>query len=618
MASGRSQRRERARAPERPPPPPPPGLAEWTAFGAAAVFVGALVVRLLFWHATPGTGWPHNAFFKGDAIVWLQHALAIERGRPFELGLPLRPPGAAWLIALLWDGRRESVGWLRVAWAIQGALAPAVMFVALRRAFSPFVAWVAAALAAASTGLILLSSSLGNEAPYLLLVLLTLALFEPVRLRPSVTRLGTWSLLHGVACLFRVEHALFYVFCLALLYLSWRAAARGAPSSRTAAGLTAAALSAAFFAGPLLPWHVHAWGAVRRFNTVPPPAEGEEPFRRLEASLGPLTWDPAARARREQLPAFARTSGAVFVAATVVHRGERRIDAADFAILDEAFGYVPRPLPRYPFVASYGPLNFALANAPGAGGGFDKSRMREPPPLSGGAGRYPPQLVQGLPPEDLALTYPPHLRLFNEGYRIGLRWIAGHPGAFAALAARKLAIFWEGAALGFTGYDLPLGLSGVRRSVDLVVPEGGAGVLLWRLGMLAAAVAGIAAGWRRPGLHPWLAFLASKLIVTVAFFGYARQGALASPVVLLLVALAAERWLLRGPLSGASRRPHVPALAILVAATAFEHGRWSDRPQVLIDGQVVTSAADPVPLDAHRQHRVEVRPRAAAPAPAPR
>lgn len=604
MASGRSRRRARGARAE---PSPPPTWAEWTAFGAAVLFVASLAVRLLFWQATPGTDWPHNAFFKGDAIVWLQHALALERGRPFELDLPLRPPGAAWLIALIWDGRRESVDWLRAAWAVQGALVPPLLFLALRRTFPPFVAWVAGALAAVSSGLILLSSSLGNETPYLLLVLLTLALFERVRARPSAPWLGAWSLLHGVACLFRVEHVLFYALCLGLLVLDWRGAARGGNVSRMAAGLSAAALSVAFFAGPLLPWHVHAWSSVRRFNTVPPPPEGEAAFRKLEERLGRLDWDAAARARRERLPAFARTSGAVFVAATVVHRGQRRVEAADFAILHEAFGYQPRPLASFPFVAAYGPLNFALANAPGARGGFARSRLDEPPPLGGGAARYPPELVQGLPPPDLAFTYPPHLRLYNEGYRIGLRWIAGNPGAFALLAARKLGIFWQGAASGVTGYNLPLGLSGLRRTVDLVVPEGGAVPLLWRVLVLAAAGAGLVAGWTRPALHPWLLFLASKLMVTVAFFGYARQGALASPVVLLLVALAAERWLLRGALAGAARRPHVLALAILAAGTALEYARWNDRPQVLIDGQVVTSAADPVPLDVHRDHRIEVR-----------
>jgi hypothetical protein len=297
----------------------------------------------------------------------------------------------------------------------------------------------------------------------------------------------------------------------------------------------------------------------------------------------------------------------VFVAATVVHRGQRRVRADDFAILDEAFGYEPRPVARFPFVAAYGPLNFALANGPGAGGGFQRTRLLEPPPLAGGAQRYPPQLVAGLPPQDLTFIYPPHLRLFNEGYRIGLRWIASDPRGFAALAARKLAIFWSGAALGFTGYDVPLGLSGLRRAVDLVVPEARPLVVAWRVLMLMAAAAGLVAGWRRPALQPWLLLLGCQVLVTVLFFGYARQGAMAVPVVLVLVALAFERWAPRRVVAGAARKPYVVAAAVLALAVVLEYGRWSAHPQVLIDGEVVTSAADPVPLDVHRDHRIELR-----------
>jgi hypothetical protein len=40
---------------------------------------------------------------------------------------------------------------------------------------------------------------------------------------------------------------------------------------------------------------------------------------------------------------------------------------------------------------------------------------------------------------------------------------------------------------------------------------------------------------------------------------------------------------------------------------AVEYARWDARPQVLIDGEVVTSSADPVPLDVHRDHRIDVR-----------
>jgi hypothetical protein len=99
---GRNQAAGKGRAAARiPPAPAAPPAGLWLAVGA--LFVGALAVRLLFWQAAPGTEWPHSPFFKGDAVVWLEHALSLERGRPFQLDLPLRPPGAAYLMALLWD-----------------------------------------------------------------------------------------------------------------------------------------------------------------------------------------------------------------------------------------------------------------------------------------------------------------------------------------------------------------------------------------------------------------------------------------------------------------------------------------------------------------------------------
>src|SRR5687767_1878284 len=59
----------------------------------------ALLNRVLFVMATPDSQWAHSAFFVGDAHVWLQAAAAVREGRPFELGLPLRPPGTAYLLA---------------------------------------------------------------------------------------------------------------------------------------------------------------------------------------------------------------------------------------------------------------------------------------------------------------------------------------------------------------------------------------------------------------------------------------------------------------------------------------------------------------------------------------
>jgi len=583
--------------------PPPAALAERPWAGALLVFAAALAVRLLFWQSAPGTEWPHSVFFKGDAVVWLRYALALQRGQVFELGLPLRPPGTAYLMWLAWDGRLETIDRLRVLWIVQGALVPALTFVVLRRAFSPLVAWLAAAGGAASTALILLSSSLNNETPSLVLVVVSLLLFDRLRERPRLSLLAAWSALHGVACLFRVEHALFYGASLLVLLWDWsRGGAEG--RRRLPAALAPAALSLAVCALVLAPWHVHAWREVRRLNTV---ATDDSAARAMAQRFGSVTWDEAALQKTQEIPAFVRGTVTTFVGATAAHRGAQRVRAEDVtAVLDEAFGYLPRRLAGHPFVAGYGPLNFALANAPGAKGGFDRSRLDEPPRLLGGMARYPAELMQNLPPQDLALAYPPHLRLYNEGYAIGLGWIRSAPRAALVLVARKLVLFWQGAALGFTGYDLPLGLSGLRRAVDLVVPQG-VWPAIWRLLVLAGAAAGLVAGRRQRALHGWLLFLLSKAAATVAFFGYARQGAMVAPVILLLLALAAERWLTRGRLGAVAERPYRLGTLLLAAAVLVEAARQQARPQVLIDGEVVTSTADPVPLDVHRDDVILVR-----------
>jgi hypothetical protein len=218
--------------------------------------------------------------------------------------------------------------------------------------------------------------------------------------------------------------------------------------------------------------------------------------------------------------------------------------------------------------------------------------LEQAPPLRGGPARYPPALVAGLPPGDLALEYPPHLRLVARGHAVGAGWIRREPAAFARLALRKLRIFWEGAALGLTGWGLPLGLSGTRRAVDLVTPDASLPAEAWRLAVLALAIAGAWKHRRAPALHPWLLFVASRLVVTILFFGYARQGALIAPVIALLAALAAEPWL-------PSRRLGLAISLPLVLETA----RFLAGPSVLIDGRAV-HGPDPWPEDLHRSQRV--------------
>jgi hypothetical protein len=289
---------------------------------------------------------------------------------------------------------------------------------------------------------------------------------------------------------------------------------------------------------------------------------------------------------------------AAFVAATAAHRGRARVGLTDVAAIEEAFGTAPRPLGERPFVSLYGPLNFALASHPGAAVGFGHAALDDPPPLRGGPRSYPAILVAGLPPRELAFTYPPHVALVNDGYAMGWRWLAADPAHAARRAGVRAWRFWSGAATALTGYGLPAGLSGTRYAVDLLVADGWI-AQAWRVLVLVACLAGLLQAWRRPALWPWLFLLASKAAAAVMFFGYARLGATAIPVTALLAGLALARWLPEG----ADRRPLRLALA---AAVAVEVARLLHAPGLLIDGAEAARLRDPIPAADQLDHEVRI------------
>lgn len=565
--------------------------------GGLLVFATALLLRLIAWQATPDAAWAGSARYVGDAALWVEQAATLAAGEAWELGLPLRPPANAWLLSLLGvDTPRATGGALRTAhlvWCLLGALVAWAAWRAARRPFGFGPALATGLVCAGSTALITLSTSLNNETPYLLVALATLVLGERMSRSAKdvnaelLARAAAWGLLAAAGCLLRVEHLLFAAA--ATVWLLWVL-----PDRRRRVLLTAGAV----FVVALLPWHLSAWDSVHRFNTVPPDDDAERLQRQLEGWLDEQAeWTPEARAERAAWPAFARRTAANFVSATVLHRGGRRVAEEDLEILRQAFGSPPpQPLGGHPFVALYGGLNFHLANHAGAGGGFSRRPLEQPPPLAGGPGRYPPQLVRGLPPDELTFAYPPHLAVVNHGGAMGWRWMRENPADALRLAGEKLRRFWAGASLGLTGYGLPLGEAGVRWPVDLAVPRGGGLVTAWRLLLLAAVLAGLVVGLRAPErrrqLLPWLLFGASRLAVAVIFFGYARLGATTVPVIALLLALAAARWL-----------PELPPKKILATAAAaaallvaVEAVRFVHPPELQLDGRTVT-ARNPFPAD---------------------
>ena len=461
--------------------------------------------------------------------------------------------------------------------------------------------------AAAGTGLLLLSTSLNNETPYLLLVAGQFYVFEsmrralgdrrPARTRPALLPIARWSVLNALACLVRVEHVLFFVLASGLLAVWWwQAAGEGlAGRSRWKTVLARGAFCVLCFLLPLLPWQIVAFRNIGRFNAElrPSTAALPESVRRLEQSLGSLAADDAAMRESLKLPGFARRLGTDFVAATVLHRGGTSLRAADFRILEEAFGYRPEPLARLAFITSYGPLNFFQANHAHATGGFNRLGLDDPPPLEGGRSRYPAELLlEPAGPGTLSLDYPPHLKAFNHGYAVGWQWIRANPDRFGRLVARKLEIFWSGASLGLTGYGLPTGVSGIQRSVDLVTPSGWIAAV-WKILMLGICAAGLAVGWRSTALWPWLLFLGSKVIITVLFFGYARIGATATPVIFVLAALAVAAGAQRLP-AGRRIRAAGWAAAAVALVIVLEVFRCLCGPCITIDGAAI-DAGDPFP-----------------------
>jgi hypothetical protein len=126
----------------------------------------------------------------------------------------------------------------------------------------------------------------------------------------------------------------------------------------------------------------------------------------------------------------------------------------------------------------------------------------------------------------------------------------------------------------------------------------------WSLGWLLACLAGVWVGRRQPATWPWIILLATKVVITAAFFGYARQGAAVVPAVLVLAALGVEAAL--GKRVGLTVPWRRGIVAACVVAAAVETGRWLQEPEIVIDGRPA-GAVDPVPADLHRDHQIEVR-----------
>lgn len=220
-------------------------------------------------------------------------------------------------------------------------------------------------------------------------------------------------------------------------------------------------------------------------------------------------------------------------------------------------------LPTWVPVTLYGPLNLALANHSGADGGFSREHL------------------PGGDDATLDLKRRDHLTLLLHGDREARAWIAAHPAEYAGLVVRKWTLFLGALRLGWTQWNLPGGLVGLRRPVDVFVPDNG--IHAWLLG--PALLLAFAAAWRAGGGPRRWALLtalltAGGLATTALFFGYARQGLLLLPLWLPLLALglvrAAEFAQGKWPLSKTTAR-RVGAAALIALCLVELWGATRDR-----------------------------------------
>lgn len=459
-----------------------------------------------------------------------------------------------------------------------------------RRVAGATVGVICGLLCAASFGLTIQSSTLNNETPYTSLLLLSLLMLRRTG-QPRAGRAALWGAVNALAALLRPEHVL--IFALLVLYsLSRGESSSSQRTPRRSAGL--AILSTITFVLVPLPFSYQSYLAIARFNTV-------EPAPIDFAALG-IRWSDDAREAIVGFPAFAREPNARLLSALAKQRGLSDVTRPFIdKWLTEEVQYTPQPLSTITFLSSQGPLAFALANNADADGGFSTRLL---------------DTVMGAPaPEgavsinDFSFANPRHLRLYQHGYFAGLKYIYLNPVAAMSLAGRKLANFMSGISSGLTLWNLPTGVTGVRRPVDQLAVNL-SDVKLWSMLLLSLAMVGVFTALSRRVGGTLLVVIGGKLLITCAFFGYARQGVATLPLAYVFVAIGFERLFISpfvqpgAALEQLGRRVFLSACAVVIASSLWLGGRgWSYD----ISGQ-----ADPAPqwgasaFESHQPLRIDV------------
>lgn len=589
----------------------PKGLSH--AFTAAALGLLTLLLRLGFLFASKDRKWPHSVLYEGDAPLWVEWLKANAEGRPFEYGLPIHSPAVTWVLGLLTGGvvPQDFTG-PKVIWCICSALTVPLVYLVGVRTVGRAPAIVASLWAAFAFHASVLATSLNGEVLYTLaLMLIVLA----TSLAAARTGPMSWLLcavaavIHGLAILIRAEHTLLLFMLCALGIVTprwlWRGPVqtnatpassssephlppRHHPISPLKTRSLQALMTVAIAISVCLPWSIQGTRATNEMNKWSVSLPNYD-------TLSPV-WTADARAYMDTLPPFVRNDNAAYLSSLALQARQPQIDADRVRqyFLDE-FAYIPEPLKTPVFVSSQGPMSFALANHPASGGGFSRAAFDA---------RFGPE-------PNLTFALPSHLKLYNRGFQVGIDYIRSDPGAWLSLVGQKLIRFEGGITGGLGQTNFPLGRTLLRYPVDLAVtpatsftPEAGEVDPIvppnrsshwWRWTILGLLLVGSTILIVQRQGTIWLVIILYKLIVTVAFYGYARQSASILPAfaILICVALAFPFRPRSLPSQGTSQRParlaRVGALLVacaLVGLSAIELIAFSNPKIPTVEGQL--------------------------------
>jgi Dolichyl-phosphate-mannose-protein mannosyltransferase len=450
----------------------------------------ALLHRIAFLFSNEDRDWGFSIFYEGDSEKFYQFACALNRGELYDGGIPFHPPGWPFILAIIYrvlgvDSSTHPLPNLQIKliMILLGSLVIGLIYRLARPYLGRLIALLTALACTYHFGLYVFSVAPVSETAYLLCLLISLLLWTRITDRFEQYLAGGN----------RIDSR-------GIVTAAGLGISLGLLALIRAEGMLIGLLLLAFFAGIML-------------------------WKRYSRSGSGLPVSQTMNNRDGLITLCLIIAGWLIVIAPWTLRNHQHLTNINRQYSQR----LAQPLPTFVPITAYGPLNLALANNPSADGTFSRA------------------ILESNQGSDLNLFHPPHLHLFLHGDETAWRFATDQPGRFTRLALNKWKLMFGVLRQGWTQWNLPAGLSGVRRPIDIFVPH--ATILPWILVplMLIGLVQCLRAGGRpRRWALMVLLLTVHTLIVTGLFFGYRRLGLICLPFWLSLAVVGVSeitRWI---------------------------------------------------------------------------